>query len=66
MLSGDTAILHRWDTTIAVVPDRMKRYVLRAFKAGADDGEIAEATGLDCEQVTAIRSHFGISAVVIS
>jgi hypothetical protein len=55
-----------WPNTIAIVPGPMKQYVLRAFRAGADDGEIAETTGLDCEQVTAIRDHFGINAVVIS
>lgn len=54
-----------WPNTIAIVPGPMNQYVLHALKAGADDGEIAETTGLDCEQVTAIRDHFGISAAVI-
>ena len=35
--------------------DRMKRWVLGALEAGSDDEEIAEHTGLDCEQVAAIR-----------
>jgi hypothetical protein len=35
----------------------MKQWVLRAMQAGQDDEDIAETTGLDPEQVTAIRSH---------
>ena len=42
-----------WPNAIAIVPAPMKRYVLGAFKAGADDDEIAETTGLDLAQVAA-------------
>jgi hypothetical protein len=47
-----------WPNNVAIVPALMKRYVLGAFKAGADDDEIAESTGLDLEQAAAIRDHF--------
>ena len=52
------SISRAWPNTIAIVSAPMKRYVLGAFKAGADDDEIAETTGLDLEQVAAIRDHF--------
>jgi hypothetical protein len=45
-----------WPDHVALVGDRIKRYVLGAFKAGADDEEIAESTGMDLEQVAAIRA----------
>ncbi|MFZ0712629.1 hypothetical protein [Mycobacterium sp.] len=46
-----------WPNDIAVVDKRIKRYVLKAFWDGADDDEIAEATGLDVDQVAAIRER---------
>lgn len=55
-----------WPNHITIIPARMKHYVLGALDAGADDGEIAETTGLELRQVAAIREHYGISAVVIS
>ncbi len=51
-----TAAVSRWPNTVALVPDRTKRLILAALKAGSDDEEIAEATGLDGEQVAAIRA----------
>ncbi|MGO8767967.1 MAG: hypothetical protein ACLQIK_14480 [Mycobacterium sp.] len=48
--------MSRWPNTVALVPDRTKRLILAALKAGSDDEEIAEATGLDGEQVAAIRA----------
>jgi hypothetical protein len=48
-------MLPLWPDNVALVANRVKHWVLGALKAGADDEEIAEATGLDCEQAAAIR-----------
>ena len=45
----------RWPHNVALAPDRLKRAVIEALEAGCDDEEIAETTGLDVEQVAAIR-----------
>jgi len=45
-----------WPDAVALVANQTKRWVLAALQAGADDEEIAEATGLDCDQVAAIRA----------
>ena len=46
----------RWPDAVALVPNPIKNFVVRALKSGVDNAEIAEATGLDIEQVAAIRA----------
>jgi hypothetical protein len=54
-----------WPNHITIIPASMKRYVLDALHAGADDDEIAETTGLEPWQVAGIQDYFGIAAVEI-
>lgn len=44
-----------WPNNVAIVPAHTQRWIRGALKAGVGDEEIAETTGLECEQVTAIR-----------
>jgi hypothetical protein len=53
-MSTDTSILYG-PTLLRWWPTGSNAGLLRALEAGADDEEIAEATGLDCDQVAAIR-----------
>ena len=46
-----------WPNSIAAVDNGTKRYICEAFRTGTEDDDIAEVTGLDVEQVAAIRSR---------
>jgi hypothetical protein len=46
-----------WPNSVALVDNSTKHYVLQALRTGVEEPKIADTTGLDVDQVAAIRAR---------